>query len=192
VLGSGHSSALLARVLDRDVAKVHQSLAEAERAVLIELRGSHDFIFSHELVRDALRAQLSRERLGEIHRGAADAIEAFYSDWLEPHLAELSVHLFEARPLVDDARVSRAAREAGRQALGRCAFSEAVRHLRYAAETQTAATPDAARERCDVLLDLAEGETLTRDGPRAKESLSEATALARRLADGPRLALLPW
>lgn len=165
-----------------------ERLGEAQRAGLVEMSEPHHFRFTHELVRDALREVLSRDRAAELHRRAADALETIHAAWLEPWRAELSFHLFEALPLVPGERVARHARAAARQARQRAAFTEAVRHLERALRSMTTSSEDEAVDRCDVLLELADAATLSGDGERAMQAILEAMAIARSRRDGVRLA----
>ena len=57
--------------------------------------------FSHALIRDALYEGIPAGQRLRLHQQAGEALEAFYQQDLDPHLAELAHHFFEAAAVGD-------------------------------------------------------------------------------------------
>ena len=88
--------------------------------------------FSHDLVREAVAANLPLSRATEAHLRIADAIECEggADDWVAEQFA---YHLWASGPLADPVRTASALVRAGRHAVTKFAFEAAERHLRAAA-----------------------------------------------------------
>jgi tetratricopeptide (TPR) repeat protein len=137
--------------------------------------------FSHALIRDALYEGIPAGQRLRLHQQAGEALEAFYQQDLDPHLAELAHHFFEAAAGGDAGKAVGYAERAGRRAMGLLAYEEAVRLFRMAlAALSLARPPGADQARCRLLVAL--GDALTRMGERqaAREELLRAAGLARR------------
>jgi predicted ATPase len=137
--------------------------------------------FTHALIRDTLYESIPAGRRLRLHQQAGEALEAFYQQDLDPHLAELAHHFFEGASVGDAGKAVRYAELAGRRAVGLLAYEEAARLFRMAlAALSLAGSPEEERTRCGLLLAL--GDALTRMGERkaAKEELRRAADIARR------------
>ena len=147
------------------------------------------FGFSHDLVRETVYSGLLPRRRAELHIEVGRALERIYSNDPEPYLAELAHHFLEGAQLGEAEKAVRYSERAGDRALGQLAYEDAARHYeraRLALEYGPAAEADARR--CELL--IAGGEAWMKGGQtaRAREALSGAAALARRLRDPARLA----
>jgi tetratricopeptide (TPR) repeat protein len=137
--------------------------------------------FSHALIRDALYEAIPAGQRFRLHQQAGEALEAFYRQDLDPHLAELARHFFEAAAVGGAGQAVGYAERAGRRAMALLAYEEAARLFRMAlAALSLARPPGQDRARCRLLVAL--GDALTRMGERqaAREELREAAGLARQ------------
>jgi tetratricopeptide (TPR) repeat protein len=137
--------------------------------------------FSHALIRDALYEGIPAGRRLRLHQQAGEALEAFYQQDLDSHLAELAHHFFEAAAGGDAGQAVGYAERAGHRAIALLAYEEAARLFKMAlAALSLARPPGADRARCRLLLAL--GDALTRMGERqaAREELLRAAGLARQ------------
>jgi eukaryotic-like serine/threonine-protein kinase len=137
--------------------------------------------FTHALIRDIIHESLPAGQRLRLHRGAGEALEALYQQDLDPHLAELAHHFFEAAPDGETDRAVSYAERAGHRAIALLAYEEAARLFRMAlAALALGQSPEEDRARCRLLLAL--GEALTRMGDRrsAWEELRRAAGIARR------------
>jgi tetratricopeptide (TPR) repeat protein len=137
--------------------------------------------FSHALIRDALYEDIPAGQRLRLHQQAGEALEAFYRQDLDPHLAELAHHFFEAASVGGASKAAGYAEHAGRRAMVLLAYEEAVRLFRMAlAALSPARPPGQDQKRCRLLVAL--GDALTRMGERqaAREELLRAAGIARQ------------
>jgi tetratricopeptide (TPR) repeat protein len=137
--------------------------------------------FTHVLIRDTLYEAIPAGLRLRLHQQAGEALEAFYHPDLDPHLAELARHFFEAAPVGEAGKAVGYAERAGHRALALLAYEEAARLFRMAlAALSLARSPGQDQRRCRLLLGL--GDALTRMGERqaAREELLRAAGIARR------------
>ncbi|MGH8993223.1 MAG: hypothetical protein ACRDZ7_17080 [Acidimicrobiia bacterium] len=130
------------------------AIEDAERARLIvsapDPSGEDRFIFSHELIRQTLLADLSLTRRRRLHARTADALEYHHADSLDSQAAAIAYHLREAGAPAE--RTFGYLVRAGRWAMAGAAFEEALSHFERAVSLQEAAPP---AERAALLVDLA-------------------------------------
>jgi tetratricopeptide (TPR) repeat protein len=139
------------------------------------------FRFTHALIRDALYESIPAGQRLRLHQQAGEALETLYTQDLDPHLAELAHHFFEAAAGGEAGKAAGYAGRAGRRAMALLAYEEAVRLFRMAlAALALARSPEEEQARCRLLLAL--GDALTRMGDRrsAREELRRAVGIARR------------
>lgn len=139
------------------------------------------FRFTHVLIRDTLYEGIPAGQRLRLHQQAGEALEAFYRQDLDPHLAELARHFFEAAPVGDAGKAVGYAGRAGHRALALLAYEEAARLFKMAlAALSLARPPGQDQARCRLLLAL--GDALTKMGERqaAREELRRAADIARR------------
>jgi tetratricopeptide (TPR) repeat protein len=137
--------------------------------------------FTHALIRDALYEGIPPGKRLRLHQQAGEALEAFYRQDLDPHLAELAHHFFEAAAGGDAGQAVGYAERAGGHAMALVAYEEAARLYRMAlAALSLARPPGQDQARCRLLVAL--GDALTRMGEReaAREELLRAAGIARR------------
>jgi DNA-binding SARP family transcriptional activator len=140
--------------------------------------------FGHALIRDTMYDALPPARRMQLHRDAAEAVEAVHSDDLSPHLAELAHHYFAAAPSGVAEKAVEYARRAGDRAASQLAYEEAARLY------ETALTlVEAPAARSDVLLALGEARARAGDSRGAKQAFREAAVLADEHGLAERLAL---
>ena len=129
VLGREFRLDALGRVSGRADEELLEVLDEAQRArVVVDIpAGRGGLRFSHALIRDSLYGGLGRGERVRLHRRAAEALEDLYCADLDPHLAELAHHSFEAALGGDPDKAIEYARRAGDQAAAALAYEEAAR-----------------------------------------------------------------
>ena len=137
--------------------------------------------FSHAVIRDVLYEDLGGPQRVQLHHTTSEVLERLYSADLEPNLAELAHHCFEAAPGGAVGKAIDYARRAGERAIRLLAHEEAVRLFRMAlAALALERTADETME-CELLLSLGDALMRAGDAPAAKDSFRAAAAIARRL-----------
>jgi DNA-binding SARP family transcriptional activator len=190
VLGRDFDLGALAGVTGRAAAELLDVLDEAiSERIVIEMAGMPDRLrFSHVLIRDVLYEELGASRRRRLHDRAAQALEALHADDLDPHLAELAYHAFEAGPTGDPGKALEYARRAGERATGQLAYEEAARLYQLGIRVlRTAGLTDEAT-RCELTLALADARLRAGDEEDAKSTFLQAAEIARRLGDAEALA----
>jgi DNA-binding SARP family transcriptional activator len=135
--------------------------------------------FAHALIRDAAYHGMARGRRVQLHRQVGEGLEALYASDLDPHLAELAHHFFEAAAGGHAQTAVAYARRAGARAVDLLAYEEAVRLYEMALEALGPESAATARSRCDLLLALANARGRAGDNPGARASFLKAAELAR-------------
>ena len=106
---------------------------EAERArIIAPVKGDGNLVFSHELIRQTLLADVSTLKRERLHLRAANEIERRYADDLEEHATDLTHHLSRAGRSADRPRLVRYLTIAGERATDAAAFDDAVAHFEHA------------------------------------------------------------
>ncbi|MDQ3963886.1 MAG: AAA family ATPase [Actinomycetota bacterium] len=131
--------------------------------------------FAHPLLRETLYENIGIVTRVQLHEKVGAAYESLYSQQLEPHLDELAYHF--TRGITADARkaVDYSAR-AGRRALTRLAYEEAVLHFENALATVGSSDRNA---RLELLLELGDARLRAGAFEAAKEAYLDAAQLAR-------------
>jgi tetratricopeptide (TPR) repeat protein len=132
--------------------------------------------FAHALIRDTVYEALTVARRARLHGQVGAALETLYAGNLEPRLAELAHHYFEAIPAGFSARAAAYAQRAGERAASLLAYEEAVRLYELALELTQDGTA-----RCELLLAVGDAQARAGDTSAAKESFREAADLAQSL-----------
>jgi tetratricopeptide (TPR) repeat protein len=143
--------------------------------------------FSHDLVCDTVRSELSAMRRARLHGRVGEALEALLNSPMPPQAAEIAYHLMLAAPADKYAdKAIRYAVRAAEQATSALAYEDAVAHYERALETwANVPRPDAYR-RCELLLALGDARWRAGQAARADSAFLEAVDLARTV-DDPRL-----
>lgn len=95
VLGRDLSLPKVAAVTRRDEDSLLDLLDEALAAQVVREQGQ-GYAFAHPLIQETLYQGLSGARRRQLHRRVGEALEAHYGGDMEPHLAELAHHFFQA------------------------------------------------------------------------------------------------
>ena len=138
--------------------------------------------FAHVLIRDTLYDELTPARRMQHHREAGAVLERIHASNLEPHLAELVIHLVAAGP-ESTPRAGEFARRAADLAATSLAFEEAVRLYELGL---TLSVEDVSR--CDLLLALGDALARAGDTPASKRRFAEAAQLAEERGFAEQLA----
>src|SRR4030095_4996566 len=163
---------------------------EAEQARLIApVKGDGNLVFSHELIRQTLLADVSTLKRERLHLQAANAIERRYADDLEEHAVDLTHHLSRAGRSGDRPRLVRYLTMAGERAVDAAAFDDAVAHFEHALSLLERGDRDT---RAELLERLA--RALRRGGrwDDALSTMNEALDLYQALGRTDALGRLSW
>jgi tetratricopeptide (TPR) repeat protein len=144
--------------------------------------------FAHALIRDVLYDGLpAGERIG-LHQKVAQAIETLHSEGLDPYLAELAHHSFEALPGGDIDRAIDFARRAAERGATLLAYEEAARLYQMALEALKLKGPFDEVQACDLLLSLGDAQGRAGDLRDAKATFLRAETIARERGIADQLA----
>jgi tetratricopeptide (TPR) repeat protein len=179
ILGLEHDARALPATAGLDPDAAEAALDEILRARLIRpATRPHRFEFTHALVREAVHDECNVLRRARLHRRAADTLSTLGED---RHLEEIALHLFEAASPSDARRAADMLVRAGRRALDRLAYEDAVERFDRALE---ALELGGAEDECGPVL-LVRGNALLRAGEpdAARASFSAARMLALRRGD---------
>jgi DNA-binding SARP family transcriptional activator len=182
VLGREFEVHALARVSQQELETVLDLLDEAISARIVgEVPGGHGRLrFAHVLIRDALYDELTATRRMRLHRSAGEGLEELYANDLDPHLAELAYHFYEAVPAADAAKAVRYAQRAGDRAVTLLGYEEAARLYALALETTESHAVGTEPDRCELLLRLGDVQARAGDIGSAKETFLRAAEAARK------------
>ena len=177
VLGREFDLRALAQVTGRERGDVLELLDEAAQArVVSDVPGAPGRLrFAHALIRDAAYHGLSTARRVELHRQVGEALVVIHDADLDPHLAEIAHHFYEAAA---GEAVDYASR-AGARAVTLLAYEEAARLYELALAALDAGGTATAAERCRLLLALGDAQGRRGDDPRAKATFLQAADVAR-------------
>ncbi|MGC4894641.1 ATP-binding protein [Micromonospora sp. DT31] len=178
VLGREFDKPTLAACVPVAVAHADRLLGRAAAARLVLPRGGGRFVFVHDLVRETLYDGLAEDDRRARHAGvvrAADRSDALAEALSPAHLAR---HVWLAGAELEPARAADLLLAAARDAAGRLAVDESVRHYRRALEL-----PGEPAQRVRVLLELTGLLHHTSSAAEVERLLAEAATLARGLAD---------
>ncbi len=192
VIGRTFALAQVSEVYSGSEDDVLDQLEAAMAAGIVEESpDGESYSFTHVLFRQAMYAELGAARRARIHRRIATGLEKRAARQVHPPLAELAYHYFQSMSGDAERAIyysTAAAADAGR----RYAHEEAARLYRQALEALEGDTEDGARrhevQRCDLLLDLGEAQSLAGDPGGSRESYERAADLARELDAPDRLA----
>ncbi|MGH3737637.1 MAG: ATP-binding protein [Micromonosporaceae bacterium] len=178
ILGSAADVKGLAHVAGKHPGDVLSALDEAAAAGVLHPDRRE---FAHDLVREVARSEASHStRLG-VHHRMAEYLQG--QPGAEVRAAEVAHHWLESLPLGDAVPAADWAERAAQQASRQFAWSEAAELYRRAAD----ATDDPVR-RCELLIACATEQLHDYQMAPARESVLEATRLARIAGDGTLLA----
>jgi tetratricopeptide (TPR) repeat protein len=150
------------------------------------------FQFSHELVRQAVIANLSVPRRQRLHLAIANAIEKIHGAALDNHASDLAHHLWQAGASADANRTLRFLAMAGRVAIEQSAYKSALLYLNNALELIKKLPESQARDQVELGIQIDYGLAMVAvKGWHASEygdACKRARELCRGLGgDDPRL-----
>lgn len=180
LFGRGFELTLLAQVAGQAIDQVEQFLLAAVRSQLLRPQPEGRYAFTHELLREALVADLGSVRRRALHQAVGAALEAQDLVSSPQRLADLAFHFGAAG---EPTRGVPYALAAGEHALRTSAASEAVAHFRMALQLLGPAGPHAAR--VAALMGLGDGATLQGDYAGAGEAFQAALADCLQHGDHP-------
>lgn len=163
VMGHSFSAVALAALLEEPLdavdaqctalAKRQQFLSRQEDSVEVERRSASRYTFRHSLYREVIYQSLSLAQRGAIHRRIAQWMERTYGTRVHEVALELATHHERSHNLVVARQYWQHAAE---RALQRCAYPEAITHLRRALEllTMEPDAPDHHQQQLELLLAL--------------------------------------
>ncbi|HEY5638420.1 MAG TPA: protein kinase, partial [Dehalococcoidia bacterium] len=187
----GFSWELLLAVSEEEEDRLLDLLDEALRALVIRERkngtaGTYEF--THALIRQTLYGELNTPRRVRLHRQIGEAMERAYGANLEPHLAELAHHFFQAAPGGDVDKAINYAVRAAERALSQTAYEEAASLYDVALQAMELKDEQEEERRCEFLLAMGEAQNRAGDRDNAKETFLRAADIARSLKDSESLA----
>ncbi len=170
-------------------------LDEALGAQLIAERKSEatlTYDFTHALIRQTLYGELSGPRRVLLHRQIGEALEKLYGANLEPYVAELAHHFYEAAPGGDVEKAIDYARRAGDRGMALYAYEDAAGHYERALQALELKSPLDESLRCDLLLALGGAQGYAGNMAACKETARAAMKLARKIDDAERFGEAMW
>jgi tetratricopeptide (TPR) repeat protein len=190
VIGRDFELELLASVCGLDAPALMELLTPAlERELIARVHGTPGrYRFSHVLVRDALYEELPDVERTALHRRLGETVEGRAGEYLEPHLAVLAHHFFEAAAGGDSAKAIEYAIRAGRQAMGMLAYEEAAEQFGRSLKLLGTMPDPGVRRRCEVLIALGEAQNRAGRAEAATQALREAASLAKQVGAAELLA----
>ena len=151
-----------------------------EARVVTEVPGTIGRLrFAHALIRDAAYHSMTRSRRIELHHRMGEALEILHESELEPHLAQLAHHFFEAAAGGTGDKAVGYARRAAARAVALLAYEEAVRLYEMALAALGTGGMATAAERCQLLLALGDAQGRGGDDAGAKSTFLRAADVAR-------------
>jgi tetratricopeptide (TPR) repeat protein len=138
------------------------------------------FRFSHFLVTDTLKEEISSGERKRFHLEIADSLAARHAEnGDEDHLAEIAQHYFEALPIAPASTAVEYTRRAAAHAMSSLAHEEAARLYTRALKAADLMTTRNQVLRCELLLELGEAQCLALEYELVKQTFTEAAAAAR-------------
>ena len=178
VAGPAFRVAVLQQIADVDRVALLRSLDRLRAAGLIVDRapGGMTLGFAHGLVRETIYGNLTSLERARLHLAAGEAMEAVHQGDLEPRLAQLAHHFYEAAAANDNAKAVEYARRAGARASAAFAWDEAARLFQQALDALELGSAEPG-ERAELLVELGRAQGHAGAGE-ARETLRAVAAAA--------------
>jgi class 3 adenylate cyclase len=188
IIGRQFDAELLLRALAADEDELAEALDGAVRARLLrELPGSQrQFEFPHALVEYTLYDNIGPARRRRGHHRVAVALEQLCGSQTDARAAELAYHFGKSASGADVQKALAYATRAGDRALAQLAPEEGVGWYEQALRLHAEDPAASDEERCELLIRLGQAQALA-GLSQQRETLLEASELARRLSDRARL-----
>jgi eukaryotic-like serine/threonine-protein kinase len=182
VYGREFSLEVMEALKDADNDRVLDDLEEAADARIIAEApgGDLSYLFTHDLVREAVCDQIKTARRTRMHAHIASALEHLYQGReIEQHLAELAHHFLAAGRAADPDKAIDYSIRAGRRSLDQLAYEEAARHFRAAIKVLEGKDVVDQLQLCDLLGDLGEAQKRAGQFTLAHATFGRAFEVAR-------------
>jgi DNA-binding CsgD family transcriptional regulator len=184
VVGRDFTAALLAKLVedvteDRLIELLEEALSARVVDELADELGHYQF--THRLIQETLREELTITRRVRLHARIGQALEELYGDEAGKHAEELAVHFVEAETAIGIDKLVRYSLAAGEQALSRFAWEEAIEHFQraYAAKEGQPMDVEAAEARFGLARALGSLD----EEKEAREHLSQAYDYFEKIGD---------
>jgi tetratricopeptide (TPR) repeat protein len=191
VYGREFSLEVIEALSDSDAERVLDDLEEATDArIIAEAPGSDlAYLFTHDLVREAVYEQVTTVRRKRMHAHIASVLERLYQGQeIEHHLAELARHFVAAERAGDPDKAIDYSVRAGGRALEQLAYEEAARNFEAAITIVERRSPVDELELCQLLQDLGEARRRSGQFALSLEPLRRAFGVARNVGASDRMA----
>jgi len=196
VLGREFPLGLVQRVTLKPHAESERLLAELQLAEFIYEQpavGDVEYVFKHALTQEVAYNALLIERRKLLHERAGQALEAMFAEQLDDHLDELAHHYSRSENV---GKAIEYLGRAGKQALQRPAYTDAINSLSAALTLLQRLPDDPARFQQELLLQLALGPALIAvkglAAPEVERAYTRARELCEILGDPPELFPTLW
>jgi DNA-binding CsgD family transcriptional regulator/tetratricopeptide (TPR) repeat protein len=189
VIGREFSLPLLERASELDAGRLLDLLDEAVQAQIVHEQDSlAHYRFSHVLIQETLYDELSTATRVRLHARTGEALEQLHAANTDVVVADLARHFFQAAPLGKADQAIAYAVQAAEQANTQIAWEEAARHFERALQALDLIDRSDSRQRCTLLLALAEAQYRSGDAARAESTFRRAAMLARQMGAFEQLA----
>jgi tetratricopeptide (TPR) repeat protein len=189
VIGAEFDLSVVKEVAGYTTSDLLESLDQARQAgVVAEVDGRvRLYRFSHDLIRDAIYADLPRTERVNYHHQIGAILERLHSGDIKASLAQIAYHFFRAAPAGDLRKAVDYSTKAAEHAAESLAYEDAIGHYQRSLEALGRRKADQL-ERCRILLGL--GDALNRVGatPKARKVFSQAADLAKDMGSAELLA----
>ena len=146
------------------------------------------YLFTHDLVREAVCDQVKTVRRKRMHAHIAGVLERLYQGReIEHHLAELARHFVAAGRAGDPDKAINYSVRAGRRSLEQLAYEEAARHFGLPVKVLESKDVVDQSRLCELLQDL--GEAQKRAGQFASLATFQRAFEVARIGAGDQMAL---
>jgi tetratricopeptide (TPR) repeat protein len=191
VIGRESRLDLIGQIVPIAEPRLHRMLAELRASEFIYEQPGYpvEFVFKHALTQQVAYNSVLIERRKQLHERIGGALESLYANSLDDHLAELAHHYARANNAANAARYLTLA---GKQALGRSAFSEAQTQLQQGLEWIKALPESLGRDAQELELISALAQVLAATqgySAPAVEMVARASALVEKRGDLAQVVL---
>jgi predicted ATPase len=192
VIGREFTSSLLRELLggsnDDDLNQMLADLQMAEFIYEQPATGDVEYTFKHALTQEVAYSSILIERRKLLHERTGLALESMFSQQLDDHLSELARHFSRSD---NSAKAIDYLERAGRRALQRSAYAEAIGSFSAALDLLQRRPDNPERIQRELLLEMAIGPALIaiegRAAPEVERVYTRARVLCERLEDPPEL-----
>jgi len=190
VIGTEVPVALLQGIAELPEVTILQMLAELQTMEMLyesQRLPTLQYNFAHALTHDVAYSSMLLSQRRKLHAKVLEAIETRYADRLEEHVEHLAYHALNGEQWEKAAAYLYLA---GRRAIDRSAFAEAVRNFDYALDVHARlpSSPESVGRAIDTRFGLRIALLATGHFDRIRDLLSEAEKLAASIDDRQRLA----